>query len=236
MTLSRKQREIAQRHELFLEIAENILDEEGFHLLSMERIAELAEYSKGTVYQHFCCKEEILFQLCSQELTQLLKLFEMASQIDGSNRDRITAIFYAHQLWSTTGKHKADLHQHLTMHGVKEKVTHESKQKHDNIHNDIIGIVHDVVTNAIASGEMEKHENLSATEIVYALWALSYGGQALQTPEMELENMGINNPSATLLRSLTVMLDGLNWQPAHSPSDFKKLINKLEIVFQPEVS
>ncbi len=31
---------------------------DGYHGLSMDRIAEALEYSKGTIYQHFSCKKK----------------------------------------------------------------------------------------------------------------------------------------------------------------------------------
>ncbi len=58
--LSRKQREIRDRELLILDNAAELLYQEGYAGLSMERIAEAIEYSKGTVYQHFKCKEEVL--------------------------------------------------------------------------------------------------------------------------------------------------------------------------------
>ena len=77
-TLSRKQREIAERHALFLDVARNLLFEEGLHQLSMDRVAELSEYSKGTVYQHFSCKEDMLLGVCCQAMTGLAELFDRA--------------------------------------------------------------------------------------------------------------------------------------------------------------
>jgi len=75
---TRKQREIADRHTRFLDIAGSLIEAEGYSTLSMDRIAELAEYSKGTVYQHFSCKEEILIQLCNQNSQNLKSLFTAA--------------------------------------------------------------------------------------------------------------------------------------------------------------
>ena len=40
-----------------------MLLEKGYLGLTMDRIADEAEYSKGTIYQHFTCKEEIVAAL-----------------------------------------------------------------------------------------------------------------------------------------------------------------------------
>jgi len=227
MTLSRKQREIADRHDLFLEIAENILAEEGFHLLSMERIAELAEYSKGTIYQHFTCKEEILIQLCIRCMSTLQSLFKKASEYDGTHRDRIIAAFYAHQIWARTGNNQTDMLMHLSMHGVREKVTQSSLQKHDELEQQLVGMVNHIVNQALQDGDLKQQKHIQPTEIVFGAWALNSGGQMLQLCDLPLDEFGITEPDMSLLRTLNVMLDGLNWQPLHSEAQFKKLLKKL---------
>jgi len=226
MNQSRKQREIANRHALFLDIAENILAEEGFHMLSMDRIAEVAEYSKGTVYQHFTCKEEILIQLCVKCMTQLHSLFQKATQFDGSQRDRIIAVFYAHQLWSGIGNNRTDMLMHLSMHGVREKVTERSLHQHDELEQSLVGLVNRIVQQAIEDGELPKHKHMQPAEIVFGMWSLSSGGQMLQSSDLPLEDFGVSNADMALLRSLNTMLDGLNWQPLHNEAQFKKLLKK----------
>ena len=59
-TLARKKREFVQREELILETARRLLLEVGYLELTMDLIARKIEYSKGTIYQHFSSKEEIL--------------------------------------------------------------------------------------------------------------------------------------------------------------------------------
>lgn len=60
---TRKKHELRKREELFLQVARRLLLERGFHGLTMDRIAEETGYSKGTIYLHFGCKEELLLEL-----------------------------------------------------------------------------------------------------------------------------------------------------------------------------
>jgi len=226
MNLSRKQREIANRHDLFLEIAENILAEEGFHLLSMERVAEVAEYSKGTVYQHFTCKEEILMQVCIKCMTQLQSLFQKATQFDGTHRDRLIAVFYAHQLWSRTGNNQIDMTMHLSMRGVREKVTERSLQQNNELEQNLVGMVNAIVDQAIKEGDLPKHKHIQPAEIVFGAWSINAGGQMLQFSDLPLEEFGVADPDVTLLKTLNIMLDGFQWQPLHNETQFNKLLKK----------
>ncbi len=228
MTQSRKQREIAKRHTLFLEIGKRILEEEGFHVLSMERIAELAEYSKGTVYQHFTCKEEILIQLCIEAMTQLLTLFKRAVNMEGSTRDHLVGIFFAQQRWARLGQNRAEMLQHLSMHGVKDKITEHSLLKHNQLEQTIFGLVKNVVDQAIKDGDLQKQKHMQPEETVFGLWSLCTGGQVLQSSDLPLKKFGVDSPDLTLLRTLVLVLDGLGWQPMHNETQFKNLLKRLD--------
>lgn len=237
MTMSRKQREIAKRHTLFLEIARQIMHEEGFHLLSMEGIAEAAEYSKGTVYQHFTCKEEILVQLCNQDMGELLSLFQRAAEFDSNNRDRMIAVFYAHQLWSCIGDNRTDMLQHLSMHGVRDKVTESSLKQHDELETGLVGLVNSIVEQALEAGELKKQKHLLAPEIVFGIWSLSSGAQLLKASELPLNEFGIRDADMSSLRTMLLVLDGLDWQPLHSEAHLKKLLKQFRTqLFAEEVN
>src|ERR1700739_1645583 len=95
----RKQREVQGREGRILEVARAMIVEDGYHGLSMERIAEALEYSKGTIYQHFSCKEEILMALVNQSMDRRLDLFRRAAAFRGGSRERITAIGAACELF-----------------------------------------------------------------------------------------------------------------------------------------
>src|SRR5271163_4453953 len=98
-TLTRKQREIQEREGRILELARSMIVEQGYHGLSMDRIAEALEYSKGTIYQHFSCKEEILMALVNQTMERRLDLFRRAAAFRGRSRERMTALGAAAELF-----------------------------------------------------------------------------------------------------------------------------------------
>ena len=50
---SRKAKEIESRNELIMSVAQSLLAEKGLQGLTMQAIADLTEYSKGTIYQQF---------------------------------------------------------------------------------------------------------------------------------------------------------------------------------------
>ena len=61
--LTRKQREINEREQLILSTAQSMLHQHGYNYLTMDRVAETVEYSKGTIYNHFASKEDLVCSL-----------------------------------------------------------------------------------------------------------------------------------------------------------------------------
>jgi AcrR family transcriptional regulator len=71
-SVKEKLREV--RAELILDVAEEMLTEKGYHDTSMDEIAARAGVAKGTLYQHFPGKEDLVFALFERNLV----LFEQA--------------------------------------------------------------------------------------------------------------------------------------------------------------
>ena len=74
----RRQREREQRYQTILRAAETLFASEGYHKAGMERIADMAEVSVGTVYFYFKNKEDLLIQLIEEIGYQLRNLLGQA--------------------------------------------------------------------------------------------------------------------------------------------------------------
>ena len=82
-TLTPKQLEIRNREEKILEVARPLILRDGYQGLSMEKIAAELEYSKGTIYNHFSCKEEIVVALAIQSANVRVNQFRKAAEFSG---------------------------------------------------------------------------------------------------------------------------------------------------------
>ena len=78
MQLSPKQQEIRDREELLLDVAQRMLLERGYEDLRMDRIAEAVGVSKGTVYQHFGSRDDLLAAVAARSAATRAALFERA--------------------------------------------------------------------------------------------------------------------------------------------------------------
>ena len=78
--LSPKQQEIRDREERILDEAQTVLLARGAGAVTMERMAAAVGVSKGTVYQHFTSKEDLLAAVLLRSADIRARIFERASQ------------------------------------------------------------------------------------------------------------------------------------------------------------
>ncbi|MFN5853808.1 MAG: TetR/AcrR family transcriptional regulator, partial [Pirellulaceae bacterium] len=73
-------------------MAKPILLREGLHALTMDRVAAQMQYAKGTIYNHFPHKEEIVLALAFDAMRLRRALFQAAAVEDISSRERMMCI------------------------------------------------------------------------------------------------------------------------------------------------
>jgi len=92
----RKEKEKQQRINLILKAAEKVFTIKGLENATVNDVAELAELGKGTLYLYFANKDDILFALTSQYISELHRVFETAVLQHKKGTDKLRAIGYSY--------------------------------------------------------------------------------------------------------------------------------------------
>jgi len=227
-TASRKQREFAAREELILDCAARLLGEIGYQGLSMDRVAETVEYSKGTIYQHFNCKEDLLAGLCLRSSEELYELFSRAADLDLSSRERLLAIVFAYQLFIRLHPLEFANMQTLKSATVREKTSEENRCAMQTREAQVMNAVTQVVRDGVNSGDLALPEGLTCEELVFCLWATQYGAASLGISGIPFADYGVPDIAGAMLKFVTHVLDGLNWRPTSAELDYAATQRYLE--------
>ena len=206
------------------------MHENGFHQLSMDSIAEYAEYSKGTLYQHFSCKEELLIQLCLGRMSGLDVITQKAATYDGSYRECLIAAQIGHELWMNIEPRDIYMLQNVHADGVLNKVAPASIEAFRHLEFSIISKFAGFFQMAMDDGSLPVGE-LNAAELVYGTWSMCYGGQLLRSFSTPLSEMGVRDSGTAITTLLQVLLNGLNWKPLMSPQETTVFRDHLENEF-----
>ena len=234
-TLSRKQREIREREALILDVARDLLLERGYLGLGMDRIAERIEYSKGTVYQHFSSKEDLLVALATQTFQKRLDLFERAATFQGRARERMQAVGVADRIFYRLYPQHSRSEQVIHATSVQSKAASEHLKELEVMKQRCFGVLIGIVRDAVAAGDLTLREDQELGDVTFGLWSISFGAHFLHASEPQLETKGIVDPMAALHRNQNALLDGFHWRPLMTEWDYAATIRRiLETTFAEE--
>jgi len=226
-TLPRKQREIQQREQLILDTAQQMLHQHGYAQLTMERIAEAVEYSKGTVYNHFSSKEDLVCSLCCRCVSNLIELFKRAYAYPGTTRERFSAIGIAYSLYHQLNPLDAQNIQIVKTNAVREKLSEQKLQEMSALEHEITQLCLNLVKEAMESGDIPDTANHTADSIVFGFWSMLYGGTLLAGSDIPLEELGFSPAITMLWQNSQRLMDAWGWQPLSTGSDTDALFTEL---------
>ena len=225
--LSPKQQEIKLREQRILNVARSVLIQHGYHGLNMERIAAKVEYSKGTVYNHFANKEEIIVALAIETVAKRLELFKQAAQFKGVSRFRMLAIGQAAEKFVHDYPDFFVLEQILQLPSVRQKISKQRQHEINNIEVLCMDILAGIVRDAVAAEDLVLDGNITPEKIVFGLWSLTSGGFAIAARSGALPHLGLDNPFEIVHNHTAALLDGFAWAPLSSDYDSNRINQKI---------
>lgn len=225
--MTRKQRERFEREQLILDTAQIILQQEGLQSLTMERVAAEIEYSKGTVYNHFCSKEEIINGISCRCVTNLIEMFTRAKHYAGNHRERIAAIGIAHGLYAQL--HPAELQnmQIIKSTAIREKIAAEKQNELLQLEQQITGIVLEIIGDAMRDGDIPEGQPYLPDSILLGIWSMGYGSNLLHLSGIPFDKLGMQQPLEMAWLNSHKLLDSYQWKPLSTEFDINALRKRL---------
>lgn len=235
-TVTRKQREIEEREARILQVARTMLLEQGYHGLNMDRIAQELEYSKGTIYNHFSCKEEIIIALVIETMTKRTSMFERAAKFSGRTRDRILAIGVAFELFVQRYPEHYQVEKLVQSSSIWQKCSEDRRTQMGGCEFRCMSIVAGIAKEAIEAGDLQLDPGITPEEMVFGLWSITNGAYSVMATAFSLPDVGLCDPLKALRTNQHRLLDGFGWKPLSSEFDNDEMVQRIKAeVFSDEV-
>jgi AcrR family transcriptional regulator len=241
--LTRKQREIQLRTQEILRVAKPILLQEGFHALTMDRVAASMQYAKGTIYNHFPNKEEIVLALAYNAMKLRQRLFNFASQSPGRSRERLMRIGLACEFYTQHCREEFQIEQWMRHANIWDKSSSDRQACIRECEAGCMAIVAGLVREGIQSGDLpgsnQTHKtntastqltnthHLSPEEMVFGLWAITFGSQILSASSPSLPALGVMDPIRATRVHCCTLLNGFNWQPILAVEEYLEQVEQM---------
>jgi AcrR family transcriptional regulator len=228
-TRERRQREVAEREDLFLDTALELIRQDGLLNLQMARIAEKSEYAVGTLYLHFASKEDLLLALITRVFRDYIGLVRQAEAWKAPSRDRMFAVGVADMVFVRRYPDYFRIAQYSLCEVVWKAASPERRQAFMEANDPLVEIVAGIVEDARRAGDLEP-AGQTAQEMAVGVWALCNGYHNLVHAEGILDDFSVHDPYPLMCRHLQGLLDGFRWKPISQPADaaaFDALIERV---------
>jgi len=202
-TKDRKSQELESRDLLILEVARQLLVEGGLQRLSMQAIANHTEYSKGTIYQHYGCKEDVITQLVITSSQKLVNLIESALLSGDSLRHKIALVSTVFFLNAQSQPEVARLVGLVKSADFRVKVSTQFNLKLEENEGIMLQHVHSMFGHGSGFSEQK------ILDAAFGWWSMQWGVMDVLANGWDLAQMGYSKPEQCFFRSLHFYLDGL---------------------------
>ncbi len=233
----RKQESIEQREIELIEIAREIIENEGLNALTMDKLTARCDYSKGTVYNHFSCREDLLVGVSNEGLRDLQQLFSKLDNFQGNGREQMIGLQLAYLYFS-----KLYPSQFLCILSVKnpailKRTSAQRKQQQLELEIGLEARARTIVAKAQQDKELVLSANRETKQITFANWSQTFGALVLANAAGSLIGLQGIDVGKEFFINAFVLNDGFNWQPLSKEFDYFSSIEKLKrhVFFEEEI-
>ena len=227
VSLTRKQAEIQTREARILRLALPMVARGGLAGLSMDAIASEMEYAKGTIYNHFSCKEDVLLALAIRATETRLQLFNISVDRGGRPRDKMVGIGVACEDYRLRFADLFSIESMVRHEAIWEKTSEKRRELMQTCEGNCMAVVARVGYEAVEAGDLPLPSGRNVEDIVFGLWSISYGGMIIDETSPGLERIGITDTHAVIRRNCHALMDGYGWQPLYDAEADRKLVRNI---------
>ncbi len=233
-TKTTKKRQIELREARLLEKAGEILLNEGLSELTMERLAEELETAKGTIYNHFPNREEVLLTLAVKAINKRLTLFDTASMSQGNPKERMLAVNVACEIYVVHYPQYFMVENIVRHSAIWDRGSEDRRNLLRSEEGRCMTLVSGIVRAAIASGDLKLPEGLSPEEMALSLWSLTYGSYLINITSPSLKDIGINDVYRAVRVGCCKTVDGFGWKPLWTEQEHSRKFNQIRASVFPD--
>ena len=217
------------REQEMLNCAKEIIINEGEVGLTIDKLVKSLPYSKGTVYNHFTCKEDIILAISTEHIEKLACLFTRALSFDGNSREKALAIHVGSILHSRANPKDFMIGVSVKTASCSSKASTLRQQQHIQVETLLLSPIFAHFRQAIELGECVLPEGMCVEQLVFSCWSIDFGTQLLLMGEIETCSIRAQlNIEIELLNSINLILDGMCWQPLAKDFDWRASVERIK--------
>jgi AcrR family transcriptional regulator len=201
----------------------------------MDQIASQIEYSKGTLYQHFSCKEEVLAAIDAESDAIRSSFFDRAARFAGCARERLTCLGYAYELYFVKYPNHFNCERIIESPEVQQKISPKRRSSAKSQDQHCFQVMYEMIADAHREGNLQIGSTMSPEKLCFNLWATTSGAFSKLAANFELPGVSSEELLLSVRHHIWLALDGYQWRPLSTEFDYNTVItrSRTEIFSEP---
>lgn len=213
------------REQVILNAALDYIRENDIASLTVDKVVSRVPFSKGTVYNHFSSKEDIVAGLCNLCVGSLLSLFQAATQFNGNVREKMVAICIAYMMSAKADSTRFMLVITGRTPALHQKASEARWSEHVELEAQLISFFCSLIQRAIDDQDLVIPAHMSPPQVAFAIWSMSFGTIALLQDGVDRCDMRqLMEMERELVTHCNLVMDGLGWLPMSQEFDWRPCI------------
>jgi AcrR family transcriptional regulator len=180
-TIPRKERERLARREEILTAARKVFSERGFEKATLDEIAEVAEFGKGTIYNYFKSKEELFACIIERGISRFQQF--VAQAIENKTTPRKKVETYIDSAFEFFEKHRQIFSiLELERNNLTRNLNDDRFNKCCEQQTALLEFLAQLFNEGIRKGEFKKLDSLKLAQALFGLIHVAFF-HAIRTPE-----------------------------------------------------
>lgn len=207
-----------------LDAALNLIASEGYHRLTIERLAQRIGCSRTTLYKQADSSKALMGQVALRTAERLSIFLERIPKEQPSTRAELWALVVAYEVFARCNSEDFAMHTLLGLPGLRTILADEDLEGLHGIRQKGLERLTQVFLRARVSGEFSSEVVGPPGELLAGLYAATTGFlQQVALGHASIYTFELENPWESALRSVNIYLDGLGWAPLSSDADYFQL-------------
>lgn len=224
--LSQKKKQILGRESLILSVTKELFCSQGYLGFSIDDVARAISCSKGTIYNHFPNKEEILIELVNRSLQQRNAVLSRVSDVRSGSREKVLVAMAVSELFSESQPHIHRISASFQFEGVAAKTSHERRMTNRALHSVWVVSLTDLVHLASDVGDLAPCSAYEKEALARSLCKLMSGERLEFRNEHPERNREVARFAANHL------LNGCSWRPWQSFDQMRSNLDSIKSEIQ----
>ncbi len=175
--LTPKRLEIQERGKRILAVGFELLREDGLDGIRLELIAQRVGCTRGTLYNHFKNREEILVAMAAEAVEHRFRLFELAVENASTQREKILSICYASIGYRDELPLDFAMEQAIRNESIWQRTSESRQQLFRGNEMACMRLAGEVIAAAIAQRDLPLPAGLTADQMIervtFGLWSMA---------------------------------------------------------------